>query len=558
MKKIFVRTIALFAAVLPVAGCIEETFPVGSTLTESQVEGADDPLTKQVGAITAALHSFNTAGYYSTYGQHTDFGLPSIHIMTESMLEDMVPCAEPGYSHYSAWSSNQAQGDAYIYCAYYWDCYYAWIFAANKVIGSISDPETADAATKAALGQAYAYRAMFYLDLARLYEPKDNNYVPVPDEIKGLTVPIVTEKTTEEEAQNNPRATRETMYNFILSDLKNAETYLAGQAFSNAAPSLAAVYGLYARTYLEMAYWEDGKDQENFKQAATYAQQAIEASGCTPMTQSQWEDPSRGFNSASASNSWILSIPVVSENISNVSSFTTWMSSEAIWAYGNLVQFGASKSMYDKIADNDFRKHSWFDPDGFDYYDYQIAGSQEEQEYLTNPLSPGCLQPYANLKFRTSQGAVSDYTTGGVGDHPLMRVEEMYFIQMEALLGQHNRQGAIEALNSFMQNYRITSGTYDCTGDAPSDELFLREMLFQKRVEFWGEGILIYDYKRLNQGITRGYEGSNHPASEMFNTNGRSPQWNIVITRGEFQSNTGITEALNNPDPSEQIPVWSN
>ena len=66
MKKIFVRTIALFAAVLPVAGCIEETFPVGSTLTESQVEGADDPLTKQVGAITAALHSFNTAGYYST------------------------------------------------------------------------------------------------------------------------------------------------------------------------------------------------------------------------------------------------------------------------------------------------------------------------------------------------------------------------------------------------------------------------------------------------------------------------------------------------------------
>ena len=83
-------------------------------------------------------------------------------------------------------------------------------------------------------------------------------------------------------------------------------------------------------------------------------------------------------------------------------------------------------------------------------------------------------------------------------------------------------------------------------------------MLFQKRVEFWGEGILIYDYKRLNQGITRGYEGSNHPASEMFNTNGRSPQWNIVITRGEFQSNTGITEALNNPDPSEQIPVWSN
>ena len=106
--------------------------------------------------------------------------------------------------------------------------------------------------------------------------------------------------------------------------------------------------------------------------------------------------------------------------------------------------------------------------------------------------------------------------------------------------------------------YRVTDGTYDCTRDTPSKDLLLREMLLQKRIEFWGEGILIYDYKRLNQGIRRGYDGSNHPANEMFNTNGRSPQWNIVITRGEFQSNRGVTEALNNPDPSESIPVWNN
>ena len=124
MKKILFRTFVLLVAVLPAAGCIEETFPVGSTVTESPVSGTDDPLTKQVGAITAALHAFNTANYYSTYGEHTDFGLPSIHIMTESMLEDMVPCGNANYSHYTAYSSNQAQGDVYIYCAYFWECYY--------------------------------------------------------------------------------------------------------------------------------------------------------------------------------------------------------------------------------------------------------------------------------------------------------------------------------------------------------------------------------------------------------------------------------------------------
>ena len=82
-------------------------------------------------------------------------------------------------------------------------------------------------------------------------------------------------------------------------------------------------------------------------------------------------------------------------------------------------------------------------------------------------------------------------------------------------------------------------------------------MLFQKRVEFWGEGILMYDYKRLDQGITRGYSGTNIPAVARFNCNGRSPQWNVVITRTEFQSNTALNQENNNPDPTELLVPWT-
>ena len=82
---------------------------------------------------------------------------------------------------------------------------------------------------------------------------------------------------------------------------------------------------------------------------------------------------------------------------------------------------------------------------------------------------------------------------------------------------------------------------------------FVTEMMLQKRVEFWGEGILLFDYKRLDQGITRGYAGSNHAGVFKYNTEGRSPQWNIVITRAEFQSNTAINDNNNNPDPSGKI-----
>ena len=162
--------------------------------------------------------------------------------------------------------------------------------------------------------------------------------------------------------------------------------------------------------------------------------------------------------------------------------------------------------------------------------------------------------PYVNLKFRPADGQCVEYTEGNVADHVLMRVEEMHFIQIEAALYTSGLDAAKKLLNEFMQTYRYSS--YDCS-NINSQEAFIKEMLFQKRIEFWGEGILIYDYKRLNQGITRGYSGTNFPAVARFNVDGRSPQWNIVITRSEYQSNTALGQDTNNPDPTEKIVPWA-
>lgn len=85
-------------------------------------------------------------------------------------------------------------------------------------------------------------------------------------------------------------------------------------------------------------------------------------------------------------------------------------------------------------------------------------------------------------------------------------------------------------------------------------EDFLKEMMVQKRIEFWGEGVLIYDYKRLDMGITRDYKGSvvtNYTDKDyLINTTGRSPQWNFCIPLSELQTNLGITADDNNPDPT--------
>ncbi len=576
MKNILIKSFAILSAVVITAGCIEETFPKGSTVTTAQVESSPSALPYMVSGIPSAMMSSGSSGYYSSYGVHFDFGIPALHIMTESMLEDFTIGGELGYFWFGAHFQNVAMGAQYIYNAYFWDCYYAWIKLANDIIiqaGEITD--STDKSVRDAVGQAYAYRASFYLDLARLFEPKDNDIVPVPEDIKGLTVPIVKEDITEEKAKYNPRATREEMYEFIFSDLAIAEKYLDATDNTYSHPTLGAVYGLYARAYQELGgtYHElndEVKSDSYYKKAAEYARKAISTSGKTPLTESQWHDPKTGFNDGSANNSWLWGLTLSAENASNIITNVAHISSEAIWGYSVYTQPGINKALYDRISVSDFRRKSWLDPDytwnpsSANYkasHGYQFAGTDDllsgyEESGITNAYEYFLYfsAPYANLKFRPAGGQCVEYTEGNCADHVLMRVEEMYFIEMEAVLRTEGVGAAQKLLNSFMQTYRYRS--YDCSY-ASSELSFLQEMLLQKRIEFWGEGIMFYDYKRLDQGITRGYSGTNFPAVARFNTEGRSPQWNLVITRGEYQSNTALNEDNNNPDSTGKLEAWT-
>ena len=285
MKNILIKTIAILFVVLLPASCVKETFPKGSTVTKDQLEGSELALTHMLSGIPAAMMNSGASGYYSSYGIHCDYGIAAIQMATESMLEDFAILGEMNYYWFGSWMQNSSQGSDYIWCAYFWDSYYKWIKLANEIISIVGevDEETSEDA-KQAIGQAYAYRAMMYLDLARLYEPKKNKYTTITDDMLGLTVPIVTENTTEEMAKNNPRATREEMYKFIFSDLAKAEECLANAVESYTAPGLTAVYGLYARAYLELGatYAEyptevpdpaiyDMTSEKAYKEAAKYA-----------------------------------------------------------------------------------------------------------------------------------------------------------------------------------------------------------------------------------------------------------------------------------------------
>ena len=127
----------------------------------------------------------------------------------------------------------------------------------------------------------------------------------------------------------------------------------------------------------------------------------------------------------------------------------------------------------------------------------------------------------------------------------------MYFIEAEAAEHVSAGDGAT-LLTSFMKQYRDPNYTFTDKGFGAVEEI-----VFQKRVELWGEGQTFFDIKRLDMSVTRGYKGTNcTDARSCLNTNGRPAWMNVVMVRTESNNNHALV-GMNNPDPSGLYTQWT-
>lgn len=525
MKNIIKFAFAAVIGTLLLGSCIKETFPNSSTATAEQVGASASALDASVKGIPAMM----TQGYL-IYGDQTsemDMSYPYFMIAFAEMTGEMYPVGDSGYDHYQRNNTSKSFGpntyEAYIP----WRTLYKYVKAANDVIGAI-DVESSSEVQLAYLGMAYAYRAFFYFMLTSMYEPVENEYTDV-SKVLGLTVPIITEQTTEEQAKNNPRVKHDDMITFILGDLDKAEQYLKDFTVSSKIqPSIAVVYGIRAKVLML---------DEKYAEAETYARKAIDNSGCRPLTESEWENPNSGFNTVN--DAWMWYATYSAEEMGNLCNFIGWMSPEAEWGYASLTIPGIDKALYDRIPDTDFRKHVFLDPDKTAYYEYKTC---RDADWLDEAPD------YTAIKFRPIGGNYTDYAEGGASDIPLMRVEEMYYIEAEAKAHQDLAAG-VAALVNFVQTYRDPDYTFNPATTAA----FYDEYVFQKKIEFWGEGISFHDNKRLKTGVYQDYDGTNAPGGNfLINCDGIKPNMNFPIPTSEVQNNIAL-EGWNNPDPSDMI-----
>ena len=96
---------------------------------------------------------------------------------------------------------------------------------------------------------------------------------------------------------------------------------------------------------------------------------------------------------------------------------------------------------------------------------------------------------------------------------------------------------------------------YTCKATSVDD--VVEEIVFQKRVELWGEGQTFFDIKRLNMSVTRGYAGTNwQDVQARLNTNGRPAWTNLVLVVTESNNNEALV-GKNNPDPTDCYTPWT-
>lgn len=562
-KNIFALAVAALMVSTSFTSCIEEYEPSRGYVSGGQVSQSPTAYESLLSGLTSTLTgSFIYSGNGDDGKDADDFGYPAMMIKHDMMGQDMVPRDCSGNEWFGTYySASVGLGPQYAACQMPWTYYYSWIKNCNNFIKSFGTGEVAEDHYNG-VGIAYALRAMIYLDLARTYGAET-----YAKNKQAETVPMVTE-SNEDQMANNPRMTNEQAFTFILSDLDQAEKYLANyQRTDKTTPDLSVVYGLKARAYLTMEDWPN---------AEKYAKLAMQ--NYSVMSASQYTDYETGFNTPN--DAWMLCIQYKStdDNIKLNDADSSW-GSKMITENGMLDKPDAScgyaanygyplfidRHLYETIPNTDCRKKCFVD------FSADEAETEEELYSIlsTNTENPELLAMNKprfgglEVKFRSTGGSQGRYDKyiGFCVAVPLMRVEEMKLIEAEAVGMQSGReQEGINLLTTFAKQ-RDADYVYGKHNEAygnTATSAFQNEVWWQRRVEFWGEGLSMYDIKRLDKGIIRSYADTNHVNNYQWNTTS-APNWmNWCITNGETNYNNACT---NNPTPSapsgnSQEHVW--
>lgn len=310
-------------------------------------------------------------------------------------------------------------------------------------------------------GEALALRALIHFELLRLYGAP----IWAPDSEKARAIPYVTQYSFD----ITKFSSLDEAYELILKDLKEAEQYLAedetlvGETRTNSRSggftacriihmNLHAVEALIARVY-----WS----RNDLANAAIYAKKVIDSKKFGMRSVEAFNQPDNGTLDLRETIFGIYSKKYEEENAR--------MYGLAGSSASSTFQLTDYRKLYETnegATSTDYRFTAWFD-DG-----------QQLLDKLVNPI------------YYSAEG--STYTGKSILGNNILRIPEMYYIMAESLLASDPGK-ATEYFNVVISS----RGLEPLEGINVTEEMLFNE----RRKEFFGEGFLWHDMKRLGKDI---------------------------------------------------------
>lgn len=517
--------------------CLEDA-DVTAYLTEDQLGSVaqEDP-DKTFSAAVAGMYS-DMQSYVDTDMSHNYFGQKSFDYLTSLMGNDMIMTGRFAMSlyHYMLdyWQQN------YTPTNNRWKEYYRVISNANNILKLI-DPESTDPANLKYKAIAMAFRGYAYLHLTYLYQY--SYYTGVDgtkwgrgakyDFSQSPCVPLITEKTEGDQ----PRATVAQIDEQIKNDLTtsfNLFKELGMEHTSSPTDMDGCVVAMYlARAYMITHEWDE---------AIKYAQVVIDN---FDILKSE-NDLLQGFSNISLPDV-VYGCDITADNTGIYRSYFSQMDAYGDGYAGIGVWRAAFKPLVDRIADNDIRL-KWFCCDRSTGTDIKGEdGTIKRVTMLRDTKSPAAVE-YQAVKFiGTGRENIKAGVFAGweLGDYIYLRSEEAYLMKIEALAHKGSND-AVKELNEFM---KTRQPDYEYTFSNKAD--LIEEIIYQKRVEFWGEGLEYIDNRRLNIPVDRtdetwGKENNNHFSAAKFRHEQEERNFLYQLPISEIENNSQISSSDQN------------
>lgn len=384
-----------------------------------------------------------------------------------------------------------------LYLGYIWEYGYKVVDNASRVI--VASEQIYDGATDADKAQidvyeaeAYALRAYANLVLVNVY----GHQVKVNGTDHSAKTGIVLSETPIPAMAQVSRSTVGEAYTMIVSDLNKAIQHFqaaGGDREDKCYFTLAAVYGLLARTNLYLENWAD---------AAKYAQMALDESGISTLAYTAAEYKAL-YNGGASNKESIFYLDINSNQNWSANSCGT------LWTTYN---FSPSPYLLSLYTATDARN--------------SIMAMGEK--------STAAAPVYAGGKFSHFSSGNTAYAT-----NYLVNAPEMFLIIAEANIKQNKEADAKAALLTVAKrNSAITS-----VDDLPSGDNLYQFLKDERARELFQEGLRLYDLRRWGQAANVVAYGA--PDAKFRFTNYNISDFVFPIPADEINAGYGVTQTEN-------------